>query len=313
MPDSDYDVAIIGAGCAGLGAGMYAGRFGLKTVVLGELPGGTITQTHLVENYPAFTSISGLELGTKLLEHAKASDAQVNMEKVMDIEKEKDGSFHIKTDTANYSAKAIIIATGTEWKKLGVPGEAEFANKGVHYCALCDGGFYKGKKIAVVGSGDSAVKESLLLAEFGSEVNILVRGDKIKGEPINNKRAMENKKIKIFTNVEVEEIIGEEKVTKLRLTRPISAQEGAPKSDELETDAVFVMVGHLAKTELASKLGVNLSPKGEIIIDKMSKTNVEGIFAAGDCCDTAFKQAIISAAEGVSAAFSANEYIRRKG
>ncbi|MFH1306591.1 MAG: FAD-dependent oxidoreductase, partial [Candidatus Micrarchaeota archaeon] len=300
-------------GCAGLGAAMYAGRFGLKTVALGELPGGTITQTHIVENYPGFKSITGLELGNKLLEHAKAYDVPVKMEKVVGVKKKEDGLFEVKSDAGEYIGKSIIFATGAEWKKIGLPGEKEFANKGVHYCALCDGAFYKGKKIAVIGSGDSAVKESLLLSEYGSNVYILVRGERLKGEPINNKRVGENKKIEIFTKVEAKEFLGKEKLEKIKLSRAIKPRDAGEESDELEVDAVFVLIGHNARSELAKELGVELNKRGEIKIDKMSKTNVEGVFAAGDVCDTGFKQAIVGVSEGVSAVYSANEYLKKKG
>ncbi|MFH0927810.1 MAG: FAD-dependent oxidoreductase [Candidatus Micrarchaeota archaeon] len=310
MADS-YDVIIIGAGCAGLSAAMYSGRFGRKTVVLGEMPGGTITTTHIVENYPPIKSISGLELGNKFLEHAKAYGVPVNMERVEKIEKKGDG-FLVKTGSAEYNGKTVIYATGTEWRKIGVPGEAELANRGVHYCALCDGAFYKGKKIVVVGSGDSAAKESNLLAEYGSNVYILVRGEELKGERINHENALKNPKIEIFTKVEAKEFLGKEKLEKIKLSRAIKPKGAAVESDVLAADAVFVLVGHVPKTELVRSLGVELDKKGEIAIDKMARTNLPGFFAAGDCCNTEFKQAIVSAAEGVSAAYAADEYLKGK-
>jgi thioredoxin-disulfide reductase len=315
MTDSNeiFDIVIIGAGCAGLSAAMYAGRFGLKTVAIGELPGGTITQTHIVENFPTHKSITGLELGMKFQEHAKEYNVPINMESVKSVKKLDDGKFEVVSDTRIYIAKTVIFATGTEWRELKVLGEKEFKNKGVHYCALCDGAFYKNKIITVVGSGDSAAKESLLLAEFAQKVNILVRGDRLKGEPINNQRVSENKKIEIFTGVEVKEIKGNEKVTHLHLNRAIKPKELDEESDLLKTDAVFILIGHIAKTELAKELGVELNKKGEILINRNSETNLEGVYAAGDCCDTHFKQAIISSAEGVHAAYSASQYMKEKG
>jgi len=309
MADS-FDVVIVGAGCAGLSAAMYAGRFGLKTVCIGEMPGGTITTTDAVENYPPLKSISGLEMGQKFLEHAKEYNVPVKMERVEKIEKQN-GGFLVKTGSDEYLGKTVIYATGTEWRKTGMPGEKKLANRGVHYCALCDGGFYKGKKIAIIGSGDSAVKESSLLATFGSNVYILVRGDALKGERINREKALSNGKIEVFYGVEATEFVGTEKLEKIKLTKAIKVKGADAETDELEVSAVFVLIGHVAQTEIAKSLGVELTSKGEIKIDKMGRTTLEGFFGAGDCCNTEFKQAIVSASEGVSAAYSANEYVKK--
>ena len=315
--DLIYDVLIVGAGCAGSAAAMYAGRFGLKVAMIGELPGGTITQTHIVENYPGFESITGLELGERLLNHAKAYGVEVKMEKVMKVEK-NEKLFSITTDAGTtYLSRTLIAATGAEWKKLGALGEKEYANKGVHYCALCDGSFYKGKVIAVVGSGDSAAKESQLLAEYGSHVYLFVRGDALHGEPINNKRVAADRKITVFTGVQVKEIVGggeKKKVTHLRLSKPcapvVAGATGAP-TDLFPIDAVFVLIGQNPVSAWTKPLGVALNAKGEILIDRMSRTNVSGLFAAGDVSDTEFKQAITGAAEGVSAAYSAFTYLQK--
>lgn len=314
MAEKIYDVLVVGAGCAGSAAAMYAGRFGLKTVMIGELPGGTITTTHIVENYPGFESITGLELGERLLNHAKAYGVEVKMEKVVKAEK-KENLFSITTDSnAVYLSRTLVAATGADWKKLGAPGELEFANKGVHYCALCDGSFYKGKVIAVIGSGDSAAKESQLLSEYGSHVYVFVRGDALHGEPINNARVAKDKKITVFTNVQVKEIAGggeKKKVTHLKLTKPC-APVGSKPTDLFPIDAVFVLIGHVPLSAWAKGLGVALNAKGEIIIDRLSRTNVGGLFAAGDVSDTEFKQAITGASEGVSAAYSAYTYLQKQ-
>lgn len=312
-PSTIYDVLIVGAGCAGSAAAMYAGRFGLKVMMIGELPGGTITQTHIVENYPGFESITGLELGERLLNHAKAYGVDVKMEKVVKAEK-KENLFSITTDSnAVYLSRTLIAATGAEWKKLGAPGELEYANKCVHYCALCDGSFYKGKVIAVVGSGDSAAKESQLLAEYGSHVYLFVRGDALHGEPINNARVAADKKITVFTGVQVKEVVGggeKKKVTHLRLTKPCPPLDSKP-TDLFPIDAVFVLIGQNPVSAWTKPLGAALNAKGEITIDRMSHTSVSGLFAAGDVTDTEFKQAITGAAEGVSAAYSAFTHLQK--
>ncbi len=312
MSDDIYEVLIIGAGCAGLAAGMYSGRFGMKTAIIGELPGGTITLTDVVENYPGIVSTTGQGLADMLLAHAKAYDVPIIQEKAEKISKGADGSFTVKTDGGSYSSKSIIYATGTEWKKLNVPGEKEFANKGVHYCALCDGAFYKNKIMVVAGSGDSAAKESLLLSGLGSHVYLLVRGDALHGEPINNKRVAENRKITVLTNTQILEVKGDKKVTHLKLNRKVKPFDGGEETDLLPTNSLFVEIGHVAKSELAKELGVALNKKGEIIIDREAKTNIPGFFAAGDVVDTVFKQAITGASEGVTASYSAYQYLGKE-
>ena len=300
-----YDTIIIGGGCAGLAAGMYAGRLNLKTLVLGGDLGGTINLTDNVENYPGFIRLTGMELAKKLEEHARSYPIEIVEEKAIDVSKDASGNcFTVKaTNDKSYHAKTLIIATGSKWKKLGVPGEEQYANKGVHYCALCDGAFYNNKIICVVGGSDSAAKEALVLASFGSKVYLLVRGEKLKGEPINNQRVADNKKIEVLTKTEIKEIKGEKFVTHVVLNKEING------SNLLNTNAVFVEIGHIPLSELAVKVGVKVDAKNEIIINRESKTNVPGVFAAGDVCDTVFKQAITGVGEAVAAVYSAYQYV----
>lgn len=184
-----------------------------------------------------------------------------------------------------------------------MPGEEQFLNRGVHFCALCDGAFYNNKIICVVGGSDSAAKEALVLASFGSKVYLLVRGEKLKGEPINNQRVADNKKIEVLTKTEIKEIKGEKFVSHVILNKEING------SNILNTNAVFVEIGHIPLSELAIKLGVKVDAKNEIIINRESKTNITGIFAAGDVCDTVFKQAITGVGEAVAAVYSAYQYL----
>jgi len=304
-----YDTIIIGGGCAGLAAAMYCGRFEMKTLLLGEIIGGTIITTDIVENYPGFIRLTGIELAEKLKEHAKSyPSVEMKEEKVEDVVYGKDtDSFHLITARNNYRSKTIIFATGTEIKKLNVPGEREFANRGVHYCALCDGAFFKDKIIGVVGGSDSSAKEALLLTQFGRKVYIIYRGENIRPEPINYKRVMENKKIEIIYRTNVVEIKGNKVVTHVVLDNPYKG------STELRLDAMFVEIGHIPLTNMANKLGVNLNNRGEIIINRESKTNLRGVFAAGDCVDTKFKQAITGVGEAVSASYSAYQYLKENG
>ena len=307
--DKTFDAIIIGAGVTGLAAGMYAARLGLKNLILGttsasELPiGGVITTTEIVENYPGFIKLTGPELAKKLENHALSySEVTIKEEKAVDISKLKSG-FVVKTEDSEYRTKAIIYAAGAKWKLLPMKGAQEFANKGVHYCALCDGAIYKDKIIAVIGGSDTAAKEALLLSEHGKKVYIIYRGEKIRPEPINAKRVENNKKIEVLLNTNVLEIKGEKLVKGVVLDREYNGKK------ELELDAVFGAIGSVPLSELAQKIGVKVNKKGEIIIDRESKTNIPGFFAAGDVVDTSFKQAITGVAEGVTAAHSAYEYI----
>ena len=189
-----YDLIIIGGGGAWLSAALYAGRFKLKTLVIAEKLGGTIILTGDISNYPGFKKITGMELFDKIKEHAVSYNVEIKEEKVEKVKK-YETFFEISVKDNVYKTKTIIFATGTDWRKLNVPGEKEFANKGVHYCALCDGALYKNKIIGVVGGSDSAAKEALLLAEYGKKVYIIYRKEKIRAEPINLKRIEQNKKI----------------------------------------------------------------------------------------------------------------------
>ncbi len=294
-----YDFIIIGGGCSGLSGAMYATRLGLKTLTLAEMPGGLITTTHLVENWPGVISTSGPDLAMALYKHAEASGAEIKSERAKKIEQleDKDGcpQFKVITGSNEYIGKTILIATGTVHRKLGVPGEKELENKGVSYCALCDGAFFKEKVVCVVGGGDSAAKEALFLSEHASKVYIIVRKDFLRAEPLNAARVEKNDKIEILYKTEIEEIVGTDKVDKLRF------KDGK----ELAMDGVFLAIGHIAQTDLAKDLGVELNEKGEIKINRRTETNIKGVFSAGDCCDTEFKQAITGSAEAVTSSYYA--------
>lgn len=292
---NNYDFIIIGGGTTGLSAAMYASRLGLKTLTIAELPGGLITTTHLVENWPGIKSISGPDLAMSLYDHAQASGSDIKSEIVSEIEKLADETFKVKTGANEYIAKTILIATGTKHKHLGIPGEKELENRGVSYCALCDGGFFKGKVVSVVGGGDSAAKEAIFLSEHAAKVYLIVRRDVLRAEPINADRIAKNEKIEILYETEISEIFGTEKVEKLKFKN----------GEELPMDGVFMAIGHIPQTALAKELGVELNDRGEIKINRKSETNIKGVFAAGDCTDTEFKQAITGSAEGVMASYYA--------
>jgi thioredoxin reductase (NADPH) len=313
--EKECDFLIIGAGGAGLAAAMYGARLGLRTIVFGtthgtELPiGGVITTTNVVENYPGFQKLTGPELGKKLEDHAKSYDlVKIKEEKILSIKK-LGKIFIAKTEKEEYKTKTILFSTGTKWKELPreVKGSKEFKNKGVHYCALCDGPIYKDKVVAVVGGSDSAAKDALLMTEFAKKVYMIYRGEKIHPEPINLKRVEQNKKIEIINNTNVTEILGAQGVKSINLDKPYNNQSN------LKVDAVFVAIGHIVLSDLAKSLGIKLNKEGEIIINHMnSTTSMSGVFAAGDVTDKEFKQLITGVADGCTAAHSAYEYINNE-
>jgi len=263
-----YDMIVLGAGVSGLAGAMYAGRMGMKVLVLGELRGGTITTTNVVENYPGFASISGFDLAMRIEEHAKAyPGVEIKDEKVQKISR-KIGSFEVKSDAGSYETQTILYATGTEWKKLGAPGEKEFANKGVHYCALCDGAFYKKKTAAVIGGSDSAAKDALVLTEWADKVYMIYSGSKIRPEPVNYGRVMGNQKIEIIYGTNVLEFFGEKKLSGVKLDKPYNG------SERLALDAAFVAIGHQPLSEIAKEAGVETNERGYVKINRNSETNV---------------------------------------
>ncbi len=304
-----YDIIIIGAGCAGFGSAMYCGRFDMDTLVIGDEIGGTIITTNVVENYPGFKHLTGWELADKLKEHALDYDIELEEDKVTSVRK-KDELFHVHTDDETYKSKTVLFATGTEWRELDVPGEDEYKNNGVHYCATCDGFAYKDDIVGVVGGSDSAAKEALLLTQYAEKVYIIYRGDEIHPEPVNMQRVEEKLatgEIEIINHTNVTEIQGDgDRMTHVTLDNPYQG------SDEFELDGLFIEIGHIPLTDLAQDLGVEVDEKNYIKIDRNAKTNMEGVFAAGDCVDTDWKQAIVGVAEGSLGAYSAYKYCKKK-
>jgi thioredoxin reductase (NADPH) len=315
MKTKSYDLIILGAGGSGLAGAMYAARLGLKTLVLGtthgtEDPvGGVITTTNIVENYPGFTKIGGTELGKKIEKHARSYElVEIKEEKAEKITKIKKG-FLIKTKKTEYIGKTLLFATGTRWKKLPeeVLGSTKFENRGISYCALCDGPLFRNKTVAVIGGSDSAAKDALLLSEHAKKVYMIYRGSQIHPEPINLKRILVNKKIEIINNTNLVEIKGNKIINSIILDRPYKG------SKELKLYGIFVDIGHIVLSELAERLGIKLNNKKEIIINHMtSETSVPGVFAAGDVTDKQFKQLITGVADACTAAYSAYEYILKK-
>ena len=240
-----YDVAIIGSGVTAYGAAMYSSRLDLSVVSIGDVEGGTITLTDDVANYPGFMQLTGKELAEKLKEHALDYPVLLETGTVVDIFRNKENFFYVVTENKTFLAKSVIIATGMKERELEVPGHDELKNKGVSYCALCDAPLYKDKVVAVVGGSDSAAKEALLLAKYCPKVYIIYRREKIRPEPINARRIEHEAKIEVITQTNVVEILGENKVTGVKLDNPHNS------SEILSLDGVFVAIGGIPYSELA--------------------------------------------------------------
>ena len=298
-PNKVYDLIVLGGGPTAISCAIYAARFAIDVLVIGKVFGGLIATTDIVENYPSITSITGQGLMDMFKNHMNSLKIPYISDEINNIENAGD-HFILYSFFQKFKARSICIATGSERRKLGIPGEEQFAGKGVSYCATCDGPFYKDKVVAVVGGSDSAAKEALFLAQNVNKVYIIYRRDEIRAEPINKKRVYANNKIEIINNTNLVEIKGDSKVKQIILDT----------GSELEVDGVFIEIGTIPNSELAKRLGVKTNEKGEIIINRKSETNISGVFAAGDVADAPFKQAITGVAEGVIAAYSVFDYLK---
>ncbi|MDQ3873632.1 MAG: FAD-dependent oxidoreductase [Thermoproteota archaeon] len=306
-----YDVIIIGGASAGLTAAMYASRQGLRTLVITKDIGGQALLTNDIENYPAFEHIGGFELMQKFEQQARNFGAEFAYEEVRAITQDQATCFTVKTNSEHnqYSTRALILAFGKTPRDLDVPGETEFRGKGVSYCAVCDGPFFKKKKIAIVGIGDQVLDAALYLKELASQLYIIHRTDK----PVGSEEAIElleeesnnNNRISFISNSIVKSVNGNSKVQSLTLYDSTTRSES-----RLEVDGIFVEMGYVARTDIVKNL-VQLNANKEIIVDKYCRTSTNGILAAGDVTDVPYKQAIISAGQGAIAALSAYNYIQK--
>ncbi|MBW2990968.1 FAD-dependent oxidoreductase [Candidatus Woesearchaeota archaeon] len=301
-----YDIIIIGAGFAGFSAAIYSARYNLKTLVIAREPGGAINIASEVENYPGFKKISGLELMKHFEEQAKSFGAELVVDEVEGVIKQEK-SFKVETrQKKEFEAKTVILAMGTQRRKLEVLGAKEFEGKGVHYCATCDGAFYRDKVVAVIGGSNSAAHSALLLARFAKKVYIIYRREKLRSEPILIKQIKETKNIEIIYKNNVIEVKGDKFVNKAVLDNEYK------KSKELALDGIFVEIGSVPSSAIAKELGVKLTQSREIIVNEHCETNIKGVCAAGDVTNTVLKQGIVAASQGAIAASSAYGYITGK-
>lgn len=302
-----YDVIIIGSGPAGLTAAIYTTRANLKTLIIaGSKWGGQLMLTTLVENYPGFPEgIQGPDLMMamrKQAEHhgAEIVDADFNS---ADFSKRP---FSIKANDKIYEGKSVILATGADTKWLGVPGEKEKIGRGVSSCAPCDAPFFRSKNTIVVGGGDSAMEEALVLVKFANSVTLVHRRDEFKASKIMLDRARQNPKIKFITNTEVVEVIGADKVEKVKLKN-----NKTNEITEMQTEGVFVAIGHIPNTSVFK--GIEMDERGFIVVHNHTKTNVSGVFVGGDVHDPLYKQAVTAAGFGCMAALEVEKWLRDQG
>ncbi len=295
-----YDVIVIGGGPAGLSAAIYSARYMLNTLLISKEIGGAITGAHIVENYPGFESISGMELAEKFRKQAKHLGVEIRDEEAACI-KQIEGGFEVNN---KHQAKKIILALGTQRRKLNVPGEDEYLGRGVSYCATCDAPFYKNKVVGVVGGSNSAVRAAQHLSEFASKVFIIYRQEKLRAEPKLCEQIEKNPKCEIIYSTNIKEIKGDKFVTSAVFD----------SGEVFMLDGVFVEIGSVPSFALPKELGVNLDAEGCIIVDEAMNTNVKGVYAAGDITtgSNKWRQVITACAEGGIAASSAYLDIKKE-
>ncbi len=302
------DLVIIGGGPAGLTAYLYAARARLNCVLVEKLsPGGQVLVTDLVENYPGFPEpLSGFELMDRFLAQVKKLGLQTINGEVVRLETEGDLKKIVFSDGRVLESRAVIIATGARPNRLGVPGEKELTGKGVSYCATCDGPFFRDQEVAVVGGGNTAVQEAIFLTRFAKRVYLIHRRDQLRAQKILQERALANEKITIFWNRVVEEILGQDQVEGVRLRNVKTGEE-----ETLKVQGVFIFVGISPQSEFVKGL-LPLDEKGFIITDCEMRTEVPGVFAAGDVRSKACRQIVTAAGDGATAAYMAEHYLTQK-
>ncbi|MFH0828230.1 MAG: thioredoxin-disulfide reductase [Candidatus Omnitrophota bacterium] len=303
-----HDVIIIGAGPAGLTAGLYSGRYRLKTLILEKMAvGGQILMSATIENYPGFPGgISTFELMEKIEKQVKETGTEIENAEVNEVEFNHSAPprvFNVKAGDKNYQAKSLIISTGAHWKRLGIPGEEKFIGGGVSFCATCDAPFFRNKEVLVVGGGDKAIEEAVFLASYAAKVVIVHRRSQLRAAEIIQEKARANPKISFVLDSVVEELLGENKVEKVKIKNTATGL-----SSFIPCQGVFVFIGVAPSTEFL-KNHLEMDESGFIITDNNARTSQDGVFACGDCRQKGFYQVITACGEGAQAAFSAHNYL----
>lgn len=297
----DYDVIIIGAGAAGMTAGIYASRYQLKNLIIGDLVGGLTTEAHKIFNWPGSPGISGFELTANMAEHVKQSGGEILTDQVTDITHESDQAFTVKTRGGKtLTSKRILFTSGTKHRKLNLPREDEYLGRGLAYCATCDGPFFKDMVVTLVGGGNSVISAALYLADLASKVYVVCRAAALKGEPAWREELIKRSNVTVIYNTNVIGLVGEEKLEAVTLDTEF---EG---SANLSTSGLFVEIGLLPQTELFKKLGGEVDDLGYIKVNSDMSTSVKNVYAAGDSTNASnnFHQIVTAAGEGSVAADS---------
>jgi thioredoxin reductase (NADPH) len=302
--ENTQKMLIIGSGPAGLAAALYAARANLEPLVLSGMElGGQVSVTHIVENYPGFPEgIGGPELVESFQKQAERFGARMEFDSVTEVDFSA-RPFRVKTWSGEYLAETLVLSTGATPRHLNIPGETEFTGRGVSYCATCDGHFFQGKDVIVVGGGDSALEEGLFLTRYVNSVKIIHRRDELRAGAILQKRAFENPKVEFVWDTVVTEVKGDGIVNAVTLKNVKTGQES-----ELITDGVFIFIGHDPNTELY-KGKLELDENDYVVTDKFMQTNVPGVYAAGEVADSHFRQVITSAGMGAAAAMQAIHFL----
>ena len=307
LPQYDYDTIIIGGGPAGYTAGIYAARSGLKTLLVeGASTVSQITITDMIENYPGIPGgMNGFDLMQLFKKQALNFGLEIITGDVQSIKKNDDALviWNVVVADKSYRTLSVIAATGAQWSKLGVPGEEEFAGRGVSYCATCDGPFYRNKDVVVVGGGDTAIQEALFLTHFARKVTVIHRRDRLRAAKILQKRAFAEKKIEFVWKAKLAEVTGKEFVTGVK-----EADVESGKINLIEAEGVFIFVGRIPHTGIFHDI-LKLDAGGYIITDEDMRTSTAGIFAAGDCRAKQFRQVVTAAGDGANAIYSAELYV----
>ncbi|MFA5927303.1 MAG: FAD-dependent oxidoreductase [Patescibacteria group bacterium] len=307
MPENEYDLIIVGTGPAGYTASIYASRYKVKNLLIGESAGGLIGESHKVCNYPTEDEITGLELAAKMQRHAKSAGAAEILDRVVEISSFDNGYKVTTQRNGTFWARAVLLSMGLRHRKLNVPGEKDFSRRGVAYCATCDGALFYDKTVAVVGGGDSAISSAVYLSDIAKKVYLIYRKEKLRGEPVWADLATQRDNIEIIYNTEVKEIFGD------KFVHSIEVDPSYQGRDRLDVDGVFVEIGVEPGNELIKPLGLSTDDAGYIKVGSDQSTNIPGMFAAGDITNASdqFRQVVTACSEGAIAARGVFNYLSK--
>jgi NADH-dependent peroxiredoxin subunit F len=301
-----YDHLVLGGGPAGYNAALYAYRKGMKTAILTQRLGGQLLNTSIVDNYLGFVDISGEGLSDAFIHHLKQYDIPIIEDVTIKKIEKINHIFHVSTQSKTFKAKTVLLASGSHPRRLEIPGEQEFSDKGVAYCAICDAPLFKNKRVIIAGGGNSAVEASLDVAKWAKEV-IVVHRSEFRADQVLLDQMLNHESIKVYKQTQILEVLGESRMTSIKVLDKNTQQERM-----IEADGLFVEIGNIPNSSLVEGL-VELSESSHVLVDHHQHTSLPGLFAAGDVCDSPYKQIVIAVAQGAVAALAASEYINQQG